>query len=281
MATRQTEWEEIMARMLKPIWLAALVVFMQPAFAEESGGPWEKWSLSLGGFASTLGSDVRIGTPGVGAEIDLDEVLGMESSNTVFRADAAYRFGSSRRHRLDFTWFDLSREATKTLAQEIDIDGTTYPVGTTVDSQFDLAFYNVRYSYSFLPDDRVDLAGSVGLHVTDIGLTVHSLNEGTSGDSVTAPLPLIGARLDVALTEKWYARSSVEFLYLALGDFTGKISDVLLAAEYRAWKNFAIGAGLNAVGMSLEAESESPGVSFEGDVNVDFFGLVLYGKLMF
>jgi hypothetical protein len=127
----------------------------------------------------------------------------------------------------------------------------------------------------------VDLAGSVGLHVTDIGLTVHSVNEGTSGDSVTAPLPLIGARLDVALTEKWYARSSVEFLYLALGDFTGKISDVLLAAEYRAWKNFAIGAGLNAVGMSLEAESESPGVSFEGDVNVDFFGLVLYGKLMF
>ncbi len=270
-----------MSRMLKGIWLAALAVCMQPAVAEESGGPWEKWSLSLGGFASTLASDVRIGTPGVGAEIDLDEVLGMESSDTVFRIDAAYRFGSSRKHRWDFTWFDLSREATKTLSQEINIDGTIYPLGTTVDSVFDLAFYNVRYSYSFLQDDRVDLAGSVGLHVTEIGLTVHSLAQGTSGDKVTAPLPLIGARLDVALTEKWYARSSVEFLYLALGDFKGGISDVLLAAEYRAWKNFAIGAGLNAVRMSLEAKSESSNVKFEGDVNINFVGLLFYGKLMF
>lgn len=208
-----------MARMLKAIWLAALTVCMQPAVAQQNGGPWEKWSLGLGGFASTLGSDVRIGKPGVGAEIDLDEALGMESSDTVFRIDAAYRFGSSRRHRLDFTWFDLSREATKTLTQDINIDGTTYPVGTTVDSEFDLAFYNVRYSYSFLQDDRVDLAGSVGLHVTDIGLTVRAPVQGTAGDSVTAPLPLIGARLDVALTEKWYARSSVEFLYLAIADF--------------------------------------------------------------
>lgn len=56
---------------------------------------------------------------------------------------------------------------------------------------------------------------------------------------------------------------------------------MLIAAEYRAWKNFAIGAGLNAVRMSLEAEDESSGVNFEGDVTVDFAGLLLYGKLMF
>ncbi len=28
------------------------------------------------------------------------------------------------------------------LTADIDIDGTIYPIGTTVDSQFDLAFYN-------------------------------------------------------------------------------------------------------------------------------------------
>ena len=65
---------------------------MQPAFAESDGGPWEKWSLSLGGFAASLSNDVRIGTPGVGAEINLENALGLESSETVFRVDAAYRF---------------------------------------------------------------------------------------------------------------------------------------------------------------------------------------------
>ena len=269
-----------MARMFRGIWLAALTVSMQPAFAEQSS-PWEKWSLGLGGFAADLSNDVRIGTPGVGAEIDVEEALGLESSETVVRVDAAYRFGSSRRHRIDFTWFDLSREATRTLTDDINIDGTIFPGGTTVDSVFDLAFYNVRYSYSFLQDDRVDFAGSVGLHVTDIGLAVSAAGIGTAGDAVTAPLPLIGARLDVALTDKWYMRSSVEVMYVELDDFKGRISDILFAAEYRAWKNFAIGAGLNAVRMSLDVDDDSSGVNFEGSFNSNFVGLLLYGKMIF
>jgi len=254
---------------------------MQSAFAEQTDGPWEKWSLSLGGFAASLSNDVRIGTPGVGAEINLEETLGLESSETVFRVDGAYRFGSSRRHRMDLTWFDLSREATRTLTDDINVDGTNYPVGTTVDSEFDLAFYNVRYSYSFLQDDRVDFAGSVGLHVTDLGLAVRATGIGTAGDAVTAPLPMIGARLDVALTEKWFMRSSVELMYVEVDDFKGQISDMLMAAEYRAWKKFALGAGLNAVRMALEVDDESSGVNFEGSFNSDFVGLILYGKLRF
>jgi len=270
-----------MARIFKAICLLALAAWIQPAVGEESGGPWEKWSLSLGGFAASLSNDVRIGTPGVGAEIDIEEALGLESSDTVFRVDAAYRFGSSRRHRMDLTWFDLSREATKNLERDINVDGTIYPIGATVDSIFDLAFYNVRYSYSFLQDDRVDFAGSFGLHVTDIGLAVSSAGIGTAGDAATAPLPLIGARLDVALTEKWYVRSSVELMYLEYGDFSGQMSDILLATEYRAWKNFAFGAGLNAVRIGLDVDAETSGVNFVGSVDSDFVGLLLYGKMMF
>ena len=270
-----------MTRMFKGIWLAALAVAMQPALAESDGGPWEKWSLSLGGFAASLSNDVRIGTPGVGAEINLEDTLGLKSSETVFRVDGAYRFGSSRRHRMDFTWFDLTRDATRTLTNDINIDGTIFQGGTTVDSKFTLAFYNVRYSYSFLQDDRVDFAGSVGLHVTDIGLTVRSAGIGMAGDSVTAPLPVIGGRLDVVLTEKWYMRSSVELMYVEVANFKGQISDVLLAAEYRAWKNFAIGAGLNSVRIALDADNDSSGVSLKGSVHSDFTGLLLYGKVRF
>lgn len=270
-----------MNRMTGWLGMIALAVLMQPAMAERSDGPWEKSSISLGGFAASLSTDARIGGPGVGVEIDLEEALGLKSSETVFRVDAAYRFGSSRRHRLDFTWFDLSRDATRDLTRDINIDGTIYPVGTTVDSEFDLAFYNLRYSYSFLQDDRVDFAGSMGLHVTEIGLAVRAPGIGTAGDAVTAPLPLVGVRLDVALTEKWTMRSSVELMYLEVPDFKGQISDVLLAAEYRSWKNFAIGAGFNAVRMSLEVDDDSSGVNFQGDVNSDFVGLLLYGKLMF
>lgn len=248
----------------------------------EASDPWGKWSISGGVFVSNFDNTVRIGEPGIGLEIDLEETLGLQSSQSVFRIDSAYRFGTDNRHRVDFTWFDLSRNATRTLQQDINIGGVTYPIGTTVNSEYDFAFYNVRYAYSFIKDDRIDFAGSLGLHITQVGLFVSDSAGviGTGGDSVTAPLPLLGVRLDVALTPKWYVRSSAEALYLSFGDFTGSITDILLAGEYRGWEHFALGVGLNAVRVQIE-NNNAMGLDFNGKVQSNFTGLMLYGKAMF
>jgi len=76
-------------------------------------------------------------------------------------------------------------------------------------------------------------------------------------------------------------RSSVELMYVAFGDFKGQISDILLCTEYRAWKNFAFGAGLNSVRIGLDVDEETSGVNFVGSVDSDFVGLLFYGKMMF
>jgi hypothetical protein len=255
---------------------------LRPLLAEETG-PWEKASISLGGMITSMDGSARIGAPGAGLEIDLENVLGLETSQSAFRVDALYRFGRSRRHRIDFTWFDLDRDATRTLETEIELDGTTYPIGTTVHSEFDLAFYNVRYSYAFILDDRVDFAGSIGVHVTDIGLSVSSATQGTTAEDVTAPLPLIGLRLDVLLARNWYMRSSVEALYLAFSGYKGAIVDTTLALEYRPWKRFALGAGVNSLRVLLEAEEDSnvPGMDFDAKFDFRYTGLLLYGKVLF
>jgi hypothetical protein len=70
-------------------------------------------------------------------------------------------------------------------------------------------------------------------------------------------------------------------MYIAYGDFKGQISDILLATEYRAWKNFALGAGLNSVRIGLDVDEETSGVNFVGSVDSDFVGLLFYGKMMF
>jgi hypothetical protein len=252
------------------------------AFAADSG-PWEKASVSLGAIVSSMDSSARVGTSGTGLEVDVEEVLGLETTNSSIRIDALYRFGQSNRHRVDFTWFDLARDATRTLETEIEIGGTVFPVGTTVQSEFDLAFYNLRYSYSFLQDDRIDLAGSVGVHVTEVGLSVSSASEGTRGEQVTAPLPLLGLRMDVLLTSKWYIRSSWEGLYLAFDGAKGLISDTTLAVEYRPWKRFSMGAGVNAIQVSLEGEegTDMPGLDFAAKFDFNYTGLLLYGKVLF
>jgi hypothetical protein len=266
-------------RLLIGVLVAALAV---PALGE-NGGPWEKASVAVGGMITSLDSTASVGLPGASLEIDVEDVLGLATSESSFRVDALYRFGESRRHRVDFSWFDLNRKATRTLETAIEVDGVTYPVSTTVDSEFTLTFYNVRYSYSFVQDDRVDFSGSFGLHVTDIGLSVSSASQGTQGEEVTAPLPLLGMRLDVLLTPRWYVRTSWEVLYLSYDGATGILSDSTIAAEYRPGKRFAVGAGLNSVRVRLEGEEDTgvPGLDFSAKFTLGYTGLLLYGKVLF
>jgi hypothetical protein len=263
---------------------AALCSGASQALAQQNADawdPWEKWSISAGAFVADLNNTIRFGAPGLGLEFDLESALGLQSSQTVFRIDGAYRFGANNRHRVDFTWFDLSRDATRVLEEEVDLpDGTKLPVGTIVDSEYQLAFYNVRYAYSFIKDYRIDFAGSVGLHITDIGLFLDAGGLVGGGDRVTAPLPVLGGRLDVALTPKWYVRSSIEMLYLSFGDFTGSVADFIIAGEYRGWEHFSLGLGFNAVHLKLENDN-SLGLGFDGHFRSDFVGLMLYGRAMF
>lgn len=273
-------------RYMKALAGAVMLCFTaSQAFAQDdaaSWDPWEKWHISAGAFVADLSNTIRLGAPGVGFEFDLEEALGLRSSQTVFRLDGAYRFGSTNRHRIDFTWFDLSRDATRTLLDDITLpDGTVLPIGTSVSSEYNLAFYNLRYAYSFIKDERIDFAGSLGLHITDVGLFIEEVGgPGAGGDGVTAPLPVIGGRLDVALTPKWYVRSSVELLYLSFDNFTGTLSDILVGGEYRGWEHFSLGVGVNAVRIKIENDN-SLGLDFDGSIESDFVGLMLYGKAMF
>jgi hypothetical protein len=254
----------------------------QAALAEETG-PWEKASISLGGVVASMDASARVGTPGSGIYFDVEDVLGLETSTSAARLDALYRFGQSRRHRVQFSWFDLDRDATRTLEQEIELDGTVYPIGTTVQSKFDLAFYIVRYGYSFIHDDRVDFAGSIGVHVTGIDFTVSAPSIGTTGEDITAPLPVVGVQFDVLLARNWYMRSSVEVLYLAFDGIKGGIVDSTLGVEYRPWRRFALGAGVNAIRVLLDGEEETdvPSMDFSAKFDFRYTGLLLYGKLMF
>ena len=96
--------------------LSAVFLFMLSlsAFAENTDGPWDRFNIKLGGFVTSLSSNVRIGSPtSVGVDIDLEDTLGLESSQSVFRVDALYRFGQSSRHVVDFSYLDLRRDATK------------------------------------------------------------------------------------------------------------------------------------------------------------------------
>lgn len=266
---------------------AFLASICPAALAEEKKppeSPWEKFSVSLGVFLNETDSNIRLGVPGVGVSIDLEEALGLDSTSEVFRLEGAWRFTKNRRHRADLSWFSLDRGSTLQIGQDIVIDGVTYPTGTTATTHFNLDIYKAAYSYSFFQDDRMDIALSAGLFIMPVSFEFNAtgLLTGRASESITAPLPVFGLRADFAITPKWFIKSSTEFFYLEYDNFKGAIVDTRVAAEYKAFKHFGVGLALENFMVQVEAEKNVyPEIDLVGKIGIQYMGALLYGKFYF
>ena len=150
------------------------------AFAQDNDSndlPWKRSAIEFGYFLTTLNSNLRIGT-GVGIDIDVEEILGMDSSQSLFRFKFFRRFTENKRHRFDLSWVSLHRTGDNQIARDITVEGPDgneieIKAGTKVESFLNLDIFKGVYSYSLFLDDRLDLALEFGLYVMPIefGLT--------------------------------------------------------------------------------------------------------------
>jgi hypothetical protein len=190
---------------------------------------------------------------------------------------------------VDLNWFSLNREAYRRVSDDITIatdDGqiTELETGLDVSSAFHLDIYQLSYSYSFFLDDRLDLAASAGAYIMPISLSLSaegSVDKRGSAD-FTAPLPVLGLRMDVALTPRWFIRNGFQVFYVKYETFTGGVLQVGTALEYNPWDHVGIGLGLDTFGISLKADDEDwPGVDLNGKVVFNYTGLQLYLRCFF
>ncbi len=255
--------------------------------AEQQKDPWNKYAITLGAFISKLDTSVRVGS-GFGLDLDAEEFLDMESSNTVFRVSGLWRFTDNKRHRLDLSWFAFYRSGSTTVLEDFEIedkDGNIIPIaaGTEVDSVLNIDIFQLAYSYSFLQDDRIDLAALFGFYIMPIyiGVEVSGLAaEGTL--DLTAPLPTVGLRMDIILTPKWFFRSGTQIFYLEYQSFTGSILAMNGAVEYRPWDRFSFGLGIDSFTLRIEGEGKDyPSMDLRGNVEFNYVGLQLYTRIFF
>lgn len=276
-----------------------LVAAVFPSWAAEESAtlaaakpsiPWEKGSVSLGGFGAAFSSDVVFGIEGRGSRrFNAEDILGLESSLTVFRLGALYRPGESRRNQLDFSYAGYHRDGSATLSQEIEIDGMTYPAGTQIESVFNLDIIRLTYSYAFWQTDNLRLALGLGVYAVPLKLELN-IQPGGGGNSTsehintTLPLPALAFRGEFRLVDKLFLNTSVEGMYLEINNFNGYLVDLNVAMEYRAWKHFGFGLGYNFMNVDVTGKSSNssyPGANFVGEVGVQFSGAFLYGKFSF
>jgi len=273
-------------------------IISTPALAAESKDPkdypWKRGYLNVGYYLAVLDSSVRFGEKnlGIGIDLDVEEFLGLDATDTSFRIDAGYRFGKTRRHKWEFSWFRFHRDATTTLLDELEIPplpdgsgGGTIGPGV-IESFFNFDIYKIMYEYSIVFDERFDLNLGIGLFITPIEIGFKGTISGDPvaivEEEITAPLPVIGVGIDYAITPKWFIRQQLNLFYLEISNYKGGIANLQLAQEWLPWKHVGFGLGVDSMRVQVEAEdSDIPGVDFRGNIQFSYFGAQFYVKAFF
>jgi len=271
--------------------LSVCIILSGTVFAAEknkSDLPWEKAYIDIGWFFADTNSSVRLGEGnlGLGVSLDLEDFLNLDSTSSAFRIDGGWRFTKNMRHKLELGWFAFHRDATGWIDEDIVIPpelGGGIITGN-VTTKFDFDIIKLKYEYSFILDDRLDLNLGIGVFVMPIEIGVQAVvggvGTGKLEEDITAPLPVVGLGFDFAITPKWFVRQDLELFYVSIGKFEGGITSTSVALEYLPWKHVGFGLGLDAMRVRLEADgSDYPGVNFKGEIDFNYIGAQVYVKV--
>ena len=257
---------------------AIALMFLEMPIAMAQADDDTNFSLSIGVFLTDRNNTTRVdGTAGMdGTVVDLEGDLGLNRSDSVFRIDGYYRF--NKKHRLDFSVFDLSRTASKVIQKDIEWNDTLFPIDTTVDSDFDLAIYKLAYTWSFMRRDKGYLGLTAGLYIADFGTRLEGeAISALESNSLTAPLPVFGLRGQYEFTEKLSFLASAEIFALEYEDYSGSLYDIYAGLDYQFFKHVAIGIGINAVELNVEVTKDN----FDGDIDWRYDGGLIFFKFDF
>ncbi len=247
---------------------------------ENNTKSWDRFSVSFGGFLASYNSGITFASQqlGLGIQIDIEDGLGIESSQLAFRGKAKYNFGKNKKHSATLGYFGIVRNSKKVLEKELDFDGEIFPLGTEITSEFSLAILRTKYDYAFFQDDRVSLGASFGFFIMPISLRVKGIGNQEKHTQFTAPLPLLGLRSDFKISNKFYLNQSVEVLYLAFTNFTGSLLDLNIVLEHRTFDHIAFGAGINSNRLNFTIKNPDSPIGFFGDISMDYTGMIFYAK---
>ncbi len=236
--------------------------------------------LRAGIFAlSSIDTNMRLtasnGTGGT--NINFGDVLGGEKSLNVFRFDGAWQITGP--HGLELSWYDIRLRGTKTISTQISWGDQTYPINSTISSQFQTNIYKISYQYTWHRDEKHEFTALLGLHIMRFSTSLSITGVGSSeGLNVTAPLPSFGLGWRAKWSDRFSTRATVQYFGISLesGKYSGHFTDVLIAGEYRIWDNAGIGVGYNRFDLSAELKQTR-----KLTVDYSYNGLMLYAFTRF
>ena len=244
----------------------------------------DPFHLAVGTFVISTEPTVQLNGETVrGDRVDFDSVLGGGDASRV-RLDADWRFGDTQRHKLRLIGFQMQRERTTTIDEEIEWGGDVYPVNARVAAEFKFSVIELAYEYAFLRTDTYEVGGSVGLHYTTFDASLNAKNTSTGEEldisneaSVNAPLPVIGARGLWKLPNNFYVDAQAQFFALSIDEYDGSVQDYRLMLTWQPKTWAGIGIGYNSFNVNVDVEKDR----FNGSLDWTYKGPMIFYSASF
>jgi hypothetical protein len=245
----------------------------------------DRFYVTLGTFIVGTNTKVRVnGEDEIGDKVDLERVFGDSDTNR-FRLDGYWRFAD--RHKLRFLWFDWDYRGSRTLEEEIDFEGDTYPVGADASLSTSFKVYELAYEYAFLRRADYEITGSFGVHYAEFsaGLAAQVSVSGDPLDPLTlndtarvdAPLPVFGLRAIWHFGGDWWLDASGQYFALSIGDYAGNLQDYRVAVLWQPRSYAGVGVGYNAFRVNVDLDTSD----YNGSLDWTYYGPQLFFSVSF
>ncbi|MFH1776492.1 MAG: hypothetical protein ABH952_02890 [Candidatus Omnitrophota bacterium] len=179
----------------------------------------------------------------VGTNIELNTDLGIDDHENIPNVTIAYRLFNAK---LTASYFNVANKGSKSVTQQFNYKGDTYPVGTAVDSKLDLTVIEGKYSNRFLGTDYYDLYGQIGIKYAEISAELNTVTLGAKTQEIKAPIPFIGVAVELRPFYNMFnfaISGDITGISINIGDADFTLIDFTGAISYDVFENLRVSAG--------------------------------------
>jgi len=190
----------------------------------------DKFNLEVGVFIPQVGFSARVDGTDPEDEIDFDEALNLNDSQSAASVNFRWRFG--KKWSLWGQAWSTSNSGKAVLEEDVEWEDIVFKEGTFAKSGVDVDIIRAFFGREFNLGPEHELGVGLGLHWMNLDTFLEGeviIDDSTTDfqrASVSAafPLPNIGAWYMYSWSPKWMFQTRVDWLSASIGDYSGSRS---------------------------------------------------------
>lgn len=227
--------------------------------------------IAISGYQSEIDGKLRVDPDlGEGTELEVDRDLNLDDREWIPRLDLTWRI--TPHQRLDASYFQLRREGSRVLDQQVTFGDQTFDVSASLESELTQRIGQLSYGWSFVNNGQAELGASLGLHIVDFEAELRGQAGGSfateTADTIVGA-PLLGVYGAYALTPELVLAARVGWLNFDYEDYQINLRQALLELDWALTKHFGVNAAYHFYSADIDHEGDG---DFTGEAELNFRG---------